>query len=155
MQYLLGEYDSTVDAKGRFLLPAGIRRQLPEDGTQFVMNRGFEGCVTMYPMYSWEPLFAKISKLNEFKPKVREFRRTFLAGVTQVDLDSAGRVLLTKNLMDYAGISKDIVIVAAGEKIEVWDKEKYNKLFEKHTPDSFSDLADDVLGDGDLDELIN
>lgn len=149
MLHLLGEYDATVDPKGRFLLPAGIRRQLAAEDTHFVMNRGFEGCITVYPRAAWEPLYARISQLNEFKPKVREFRRNFLAGVAQVELDAAGRMLLTKNLMEYASVQKDIVVVAAGDKMEIWDKAKYDKIFEKHTPESLSELADEVLGGGD------
>lgn len=147
MQYLLGEFDSTVDPKGRFLLPAAIKKQLPEDATQFVMNRGFEECITIYPLYAWQPIFAKVNSLNRFKPEVREFQRNFLRGVAQVELDSAGRLLLTKNLIEYASISKDIVVVASGDKMELWDKEKYEKIFEKQTPESFSRLADEVLGE--------
>lgn len=75
----LGEYEATVDAKGRFLLPAAIRRKLPENNPgQFVINRGFERCLSLYPMVNWEPIFEGISKLNDFDPKVREFRRFFL-----------------------------------------------------------------------------
>ena len=72
MTGFLGEFESTLDAKGRFLLPAGLKKQLPEgENTRFVINRGFEKCLTLYPRQSWEPLFAKISTLNDFDPKVR------------------------------------------------------------------------------------
>ena len=71
----LGEYEATLDPKGRFLLPAGFKKQLPaEGGTQFVINRGFEKCLSLYPMVSWEPIYEQISKLNDFDHKVREFR---------------------------------------------------------------------------------
>ena len=74
----LGEYEATLDAKGRFLLPAGFKKQLPEEGaTHFIINRGFEKCLTLYPQQSWDPIFSEISKLNDFDPKVREFRRYF------------------------------------------------------------------------------
>jgi MraZ protein len=142
----LGEYDSTLDAKGRFLLPAGFKKQLPEEGGNlFVINRGFEKCLTLYPMQSWEPIFAKISKLNDFDPKVREFRRTFLNGATQVELDTAGRINLPKNLVDHAGLDKDIVLVSAINKIEIWDKNKYTQFFETVSPEDFSSLANEVM----------
>lgn len=142
----LGEYEATVDAKGRFLLPAGFKKQLPEgDNAQFVINRGFEKCLTLYPSSSWEPIFTEISKLNEFDPKVREFRRIFLNGATTLELDSAGRLLIPQNLKVHAGIEKDIVLVSAVNKIEIWDKNKYQQFFESYSPESFSGLAEQVM----------
>lgn len=142
----LGEYEATLDAKGRFLLPAGFKKQLQEEASsQFVINRGFEKCLTLYPQQSWEPIFSEISKLNDFDPKVREFRRYFLNGATQLELDSAGRLLLPKNLAEHAGLERDIVLVSAVNKIEIWDKSKYKQFFETFTPQSFSDLANEVM----------
>lgn len=144
----LGEYEATVDAKGRFLLPAGFKKQLPEEANTFVISRGFEKCLTLYPMSSWEPIFAELSKLNDFDPKVREFRRYFLNGATTVELDSAGRILLPPNLKEHAGLEKDIVLVAAMNKIEIWDKSKYQQFFDSFSPDSFSTLAQQVMTGG-------
>ena len=142
----LGEYEATLDPKGRFLLPAGFKKQLPEDASaRFVINRGFEKCLSIYPVKSWEPIFTEISKLNDFDPKVREFRRYFLNGATTMELDGAGRLLIPQNLKDYAGLEKDIVLVAAVNKIEVWDKNKYQQFFETFTPESFSALAQQVM----------
>jgi MraZ protein len=142
----LGEYEATIDAKGRFLLPAGFKKQLPQDATaQFVINRGFEKCLTLYPLQTWEPIFSQISQLNDFDPKVREFRRYFLNGATEVELDSAGRLLLPKNLLGHASLEKDIVLVSAVNKIEIWDKIKYNEFFESFTPETFSNLANEVM----------
>lgn len=142
----LGEYESTLDAKGRFLLPAGFKKQLPDKGgDEFVINRGFEKCLTLYPMKSWEPIFTEISKLNDFDPKVREFRRYFLNGATTLELDSAGRLLIPPNLKQHAGLEKDIVLVAAVNKIEIWDKGKYNQFFESFSPEAFSELARQVM----------
>jgi MraZ protein len=142
----LGEYEATLDSKGRFLLPAGIKKQLPEGGdASFVLNRGFEKCLSLYPIRSWEPIFAEISKLNDFDPKVREFRRYFLNGATQMELDSAGRLLLPQNLAVHAGLEKDIVLVSAVNKIEIWDKNKYQQFFENFSPDAFSRLANEVM----------
>ena len=145
----LGEFEATLDAKGRFLLPAGFKKQLPEEETaRFVINRGFEKCLALYPVKNWEPLFAEISKLNDFEPKVREFRRYFLNGATFVEPDSAGRLLVPPNLKDHAELQKDIVLVAAVNKIEIWDSNMYKQFFESFSPDAFSNLAKDVMASG-------
>ena len=142
----LGEYEVTLDAKGRFLVPAGLKKQLPDgDSNAFVINRGFEKCLTMYPEKSWEPIFSNISKLNDFDPKVREFRRWFLNGAIKMELDSAGRLLIPKNLMDHAGLERDVVLVSAVNKIEIWDKAKYQQFFDQITPEAFSSLAAEVM----------
>ena len=146
MTGFLGEFEATLDAKGRFLLPAGFKKQLPEEETpRFVINRGFEKCLALYPVKNWEPLFADISKLNDFDPKVREFRRYFLNGATFVEPDTAGRLLVPPNLKDHAGLQKDIVLVAAVNKIEIWDSNTYKKFFDSYSPDAFSNLAKEVM----------
>lgn len=146
MVSFLGEYESTVDAKGRFLLPAAFKKQLPKDDTgEFVINRGFEKCLTLYPLQSWKPIFANISKLNDFDPKVRAFRRYFLNGASPVEMDTAGRILLPKNLMEYASLEKDIVLVSALTKIEIWDKKSYDQFFSGVSADDFSKIADEVM----------
>jgi MraZ protein len=146
MTGFLGEYEATLDPKGRFLLPAGVKKQLPEgENTQFVINRGLEKCLTLYPMASWNPIFERISQLNDFDPKVREFRRFFLNGAISLELDTAGRILIPKNLMEHAGLERDIVLVSAVRKMEIWDKTTSHKLFETYSPDAFSDLAAQVM----------
>ena len=151
MTGFLGEFEVTLDAKGRFLLPAGLKKQLPEgENTRFVINRGFEKCLTLYPRQSWEPLYARISTLNDFDPKVREFRRFFLNGATEVELDSAGRLLLPPNLKEYAGLERDIVLASAIDKIEIWSVENYKKFFESYSPDDFSGLAQQVMVNRDV-----
>ncbi|MFN6374283.1 MAG: division/cell wall cluster transcriptional repressor MraZ [Chitinophagia bacterium] len=146
----IGEYEATLDSKGRFLLPAGIKKQLPEgEAPVFVVNRGFEKCLSMYPTQSWKPLYESISTLNDFDPKVREFRRFFLNGAMQLELDSAGRILLPKSLMEYAGLEKDIILVSAMNKMEIWDKNKYQQFFDNFSPESFSSLAAEVMAKKD------
>jgi MraZ protein len=147
MTGFLGEFEATLDAKGRFLLPAGFKKQLPEEETvRFVINRGFEKCLALYPMKTWEPLFAKITGLNEFDPKQREFRRAFLNGATYVEPDGAGRILLPPNLKMYAELQKDIVLMATGDKIEIWDSNKYKQFFDSISSDALSELGKDVMG---------
>ena len=142
----LGEFEATLDAKGRFLLPAGFKKQLPEEESlRFVINRGFEKCLCLYPVKNWDPLYARIRALNDFDPKAREFRRYFLNGATRVEPDSAGRLLVPPNLKAHADLQKDIVLAAAGDKIEIWDKVKYQQFFETFSPDDFSGLASEVM----------
>lgn len=149
MTGFLGEFEATVDAKGRFLLPAGFKKQLAEgDGEKFVINRGFEKCLSLYPLSSWKPIAEKVNALNDFDPKVRQFKRYFLNGATMVEPDSAGRLLLPPTLKEYAALQKDIVLVPAGNKMEIWDSAKYKEFFDSFSPESFSDLASMVMGSG-------
>ena len=153
MTGFLGEYESTLDSKGRFLLPAGLKKQLPEEETsRYVINRGFDKCLTLYPMRTWEPLFTKVNGLNEFEPKQREFKRAFLNGATYVEPDTAGRILLPPSLKVYAGLEKDIVLMAAGDKIEIWDSNKYKQFFDSISSEALSDLGNQVLGGGNKNE---
>jgi MraZ protein len=146
MHTFLGEYEVAIDAKGRFLLPAGLRKQLPEGaGERFVINRGFEACLVLYTMDVWQMLSAKMNKLNDFNQKERAFKRLFLNGAGIVELDSAGRMLLPKNLMEYAGLSKDMILAAQGNKVELWDKEAYQNYM-KQNVGGLSLLAEEVGG---------
>ena len=146
MTHFLGEFEATLDAKGRFLLPVGFKKQLPEaESNRFIINRGFELCLSLYPIQSWQPLYDQISLLNQFDSKVREFTRIFLNGAIEVEPDVAGRILVPPNLKNHAGLNKDIVLAAAVDRIEIWDKVEYEKFFEKHSPEDFSALAQTVM----------
>lgn len=143
----LGEYEVAFDAKGRFLLPSGIRKQMAEEPSgQFVIKRDFESCLSIYPMATWKAISDKINKLNDFKPAVREFKRLFLNGATIVELDSADRMLVPKQLQEYAGIKKDAVIAAQGNKLEVWDKDTFYKYLNQNSV-NMSRLAEEVAND--------
>lgn len=145
MVNFLGEYEVAIDAKGRLLVPSGFRKQLPEGTDRFVINRGFENCLTLYTAESWNVLAEKINRLNDFNPKVRDFKRLFLNGATLVDMDSAGRILLPKPLQEYAGIRKDAVFSTQGNKVELWDKDTYYQYLREKT-ENFSQLAEQVAG---------
>ena len=151
MANFIGEYECKVDAKGRFLLPAGLKRQIdPEAKDQFVMNRGFEGCLVLYPMNEWEKETAKFQKLNLFVAKNRKFYRAFHNGATQLALDGNGRLLVPKNLAGAAEIDKEVVLFAYANRIEVWAKDKYEDVMNEEE-DDLASLAEDVMGE--LDKL--
>jgi MraZ protein len=154
MIVFLGEYEVTLDAKGRFLLPVGIKKQLPEgSGDQFVITRGFEKCLTLYPKKNWDPILAEMSKVSEYKAENREFLRYFTMGATLQELDSAGRLLVPPNLKTHAGLEKDVVLVSVINKIEIWDKSKYQQFFESFSPEKYSDLAERVMGGRNMTQL--
>jgi MraZ protein len=145
----LGEYEATLDAKGRFLLPGSLKKQLPDDESHFVISRGFDKYLNLYPVKTWKGIMARISKLNDFDPKVRQFKLLFLGGATEVELDTAGRILLPPSLKEYAGLSKDIVLASNVDKINIWDAGKYKQFFEEFSSEAFSSLAKEVMaGDG-------
>jgi MraZ protein len=140
-----GEYQSTIDAKGRFHLPGSLKKQLVEGENRCIVSRGFEKCLTLYPLKSWQNILDRISQLNDFDPKVRQFRRQFLGGATEVELDAAGRILLPPTLREFALPGKEIVLAAALDRFEIWDASKYKQLFEDFSADAFSNLAQEVM----------
>lgn len=146
----LGEYEATLDPKGRFLLPGGIKKQLSEGESRLVISRGFEKCLNLYPLKTWEAIVEKLSKLNDFDPKVRRFKLLFLGGATEVELDSAGRMLLPPSLKEHAGLTKDIVLACSVDKIAIWDASKYKQFFEEFSSEAFSNLAQEVMGGGTI-----
>jgi len=154
MIVFLGEFEVTIDAKGRFLLPVGIKKQLPEDASEkFVIARGFEKCLTLYPKKNWDPIMAELIKVNDYKAENREFLRYFTMGAAETELDSAGRLLLPPNLKLYAGLEKDAVLVSVINKIEIWDKNKYQQFFESFSLEKYSDLAERVMGGRNITQL--
>ncbi len=145
-KHLLGEFECKVDSKGRFLLPSGLKKQLGEsDQERFVVNRGLENNLTLYPESEWLQISREVNALNLYNKKNREFARYFFRGATELKLDSAGRLLLPRQLIEYGGIGREIVLFAYGQRIEIWDKESYEKMM-ANEPDDFSSLAEEVMG---------
>lgn len=146
MTNLIGEYECKVDSKGRFMLPAGLKKQLtPEDQEQFVINRGFEKNLTLYPQSEWKKITTELNGLNLYSKKEREFVRYFYRGASELSCDSTSRLLLPKSLIDYAGVDKDIILFAYGQRIEIWSKDVYEQMM-NNEPEDFSDLAEEVMG---------
>ena len=140
-----GEYDCKVDAKGRLRLPSALVRQIGGVNLNFTVNRGFEQHLIMYPKEVWERKTKEINQLNIYSQKHRQVIRYFYRGATEVQLDSADRVLLPKTLLDYAEISKEVMLFAYQDQIEIWSKERYKIMIEQE-PEDFSTIADSVFG---------
>ncbi len=147
MAGLVGEFEVRLDSKGRFLFPSGLRKQLPVSSQRdFMLNKGFEDCLTLYPLSDWERISEKLSKMNLFKPKNRMFYRLFHQGAKQISLDNAGRILVPTTHMQRVGLEQDVMLIAYNDRIEIWDKAKYFEMIEVNMTD-FADLADEVMGD--------
>lgn len=146
MAGFIGEYSCTVDAKGRFLLPGGLKKQIPaKEQKQYVVHRGMEKHLVIYTRKEWDKISAEVNSLNLYVRKNREFLRKFNRGATELELDTTGRLLLPKSLMEYAGIEKDIVLFAYGNRIEVWSEAEYNRMMKDDSSD-FAQLAEEVMG---------
>ena len=112
----------------------------------FVIKRAvFQPCLELYPMQEWRLMMDKVNKLNKFKKKNNDFIRRFTAGVKIVELDATSRILIPKDLCDFAGIQKQIVMASSVNIIEIWDKDKYEKAIDDAALD-FADLVEEVMG---------
>ncbi|QNL50126.1 division/cell wall cluster transcriptional repressor MraZ [Olivibacter sp. SDN3] len=146
MAHFLGEFECKLDTKGRMVLPAGLKKQMPEvEREGLVINRGLESHLVIYPRREWDRIMEELSKLNTFERKTREFVRKFMRGATELGLDSANRVLLPKSLLEYAEIGTEIVLASQFNKIEVWAKHVYDEQWEDEG-DDFAALAEEVMG---------
>ncbi|MBE5874918.1 MAG: division/cell wall cluster transcriptional repressor MraZ [Lachnospiraceae bacterium] len=132
----MSEYNHTVDAKGRLIIPSKFRDVL---GEEFVVSKGMDGCLFVYANDDWNAFEQKLTSLPLINKEARQFARFFLAGAAQVELDKQGRILLPANLREFAGLDKDVVLVGVGSRIEIWSKEKW----------------DNVAGDEDMDAIAS
>ncbi len=145
MLNLHGEYECKLDAKGRLIIPAALKKQIPAEAKEaFFINRGFEKCCVMYPANEWDNIAGEINKLSDYIKKEREFKRYFLRGASKLDMDTASRVLLPKPLQEYANLKGDLVLLAYGNKVEIWSKAEYDTMLNAE-PEDFSALAEEVM----------
>jgi MraZ protein len=141
-----GEFECKLDAKGRLVLPARLKSNLPDEaGHEVTLVRGMDPCIEMYSMVEYNKLYSKFAGLNSFNPETRMLQRTFFRGVNQVELDGSGRLLVPKTMMSYASLDKDAILVGMGNKIEIWNPEVYNQFL--INPDQYSKLAEKYLGE--------
>ncbi len=145
MSQLNGEYPCTMDAKGRLIIPAALKKQLSKAAkNSFFINRGFEKCCILYPSNEWATTVEDINKLSDYIKREREFKRYFLRGAHKLSMDTSSRILLPKQLQDYAEIKVDVVLLAYGNKIEIWSQKQYDKML-KEQPVDFSAMAEEVM----------
>ena len=138
MTFFTSEYEGKLDVKGRLILPARIKAQLPEGGSnELVIRKGFEQCLIIYPMVEFKKVFSKISGLSEFNEEYRKLQRNFFSGAATVELDNNGRFVVPKNMLTYSNIDKDVILVGMGNKVEVWNP----TVFEKHRIQDQSELS--------------
>lgn len=147
MNTIVGTYECKVDAKGRLMMPAPLKKQLASSlQNGFVLKRSvFQPCLELYPMEEWDLMMQKINKLNRFVKKNNDFIRRFTAGVKMVEIDALGRLLVPKDLVAFSSISKDVVFSSAVNIVEIWDKDLYEKSISGEDMD-FADLAEEVMG---------
>ncbi|MCR5527312.1 MAG: division/cell wall cluster transcriptional repressor MraZ [Lachnospiraceae bacterium] len=137
----MGEYNHTIDAKGRLIIPAKLREGL---GDTFVVTKGLDGCLAAYTAQSWEKLQEKLAALPEFSKEARAVKRFYLAGAFTAEFDKQGRILLPANLREHAGLIKDVVLVGVGDKVEIWSAEKWRDT----APENIDSIAESLSGLG-------
>ncbi|MCI9073852.1 MAG: division/cell wall cluster transcriptional repressor MraZ [Lachnospiraceae bacterium] len=129
----MSEYNHTIDAKGRLIVPSRFREQL---GDEFVVTKGMDGCLFVYANDDWNAFEQKLTSLPLINKEARKFARFFLAGAAQVEVDKQGRILLPANLREFASLEKDVVLVGVGSRIEIWSRENWDNM------DADSDMDD-------------
>ena len=121
----IGEYHHNIDEKGRLIMPSKFRNDL---GETFVITRGIDSCLFVYPKDSWNNITSKLNELSFTKKDVRSFQRFFLSAATICEFDKQGRINVTSPLADYADLTKECVIIGVNDRIEIWSKENFDKL---------------------------
>lgn len=120
----LGEYNHSIDTKGRLIVPAKFREEL---GNDFIVTKGLDGCLYIYPNKEWEEFEKKLSALPMGKSDIRKMVRFFLSSAVQAEIDKQGRILIPATHRKYAGIEKDVLFAGVGKKIEIWSIEKWEE----------------------------
>ena len=130
----MGQYNHTIDTKGRLIVPSKFRELL---GEEFVVTKGMDGCLFVYANEDWAVFEQKLTSLPLINKEARKFARFFLAGASQVEVDKQGRILIVSNLREFAGLDKEVVLVGVGSRIEIWGLEKWEGM-------DFDDDMDDI-----------
>lgn len=137
---LMGEYHHTIDEKGRLTIPSKIRYEL---GENFVITRGLDNCLFIYPNEEWKNIIAKYRNLPNTKD-ARNFMRFFLSGASECIFDKQGRANITAPLVSYANLTKECVIIGVNDHLEIWSKDRWENFMQENE-DNFSDIADHLF----------
>lgn len=127
MTFFTSKYESKLDAKGRLVLPARIKAQIPEGQNQIVLREGLEPCLLLYPMVEFKKVLAKIAALSEFNNEYRQLQRTMLSALVDMEMDSNGRFLIPKSMVAHAQLEKDVILLGLGNRVEIWNPTLYEK----------------------------
>ena len=136
-----GEFQHTLDAKGRVIMPSRLRDGL---GERFVITRGLDHCLFVYPVAEWTRLEQKLSQQPFTKSDARAFNRFFFSGAMEVESDKQGRVLIPQYLRDYAGIEKEVMVIGVADGLEIWNEASLKEYFGK-ADDNFEELAEKLV----------
>ena len=137
----MGEFHHNIDDKGRLIIPSKFREEL---GESFIVTRGLDGCLFIYPTKEWDNIVAKLKNLPFTKKDARSFMRFFLSGATVCEFDKQGRVNIASPLVTYAGLDKECIIIGVNDRLEIWSKDNWNKFFESKA-DDLSDIAENLF----------
>lgn len=142
----MGEYQHNLDEKSRIVIPSSFRDELKNN---FVIAKGLEKCLYIFSKNEWDKVVSKLESLPFTKKDVRIFKRSFFSGAANVELDKSGRIVISSNLKEYAKINRECVIIGAGDRIEIWDKDEWNNFMNTYE-DKVSDIAENLFMDIDL-----
>ena len=134
----MGEYNHTVDPKGRLIIPSKFREEL---GDEFVVTKGLDGCLFVFPNSEWQAFEEKLKKLPLTNKSARQFARFFVAGATPCELDKQGRILLPQTLREFAGLEKDVVLTGMLNRVEIWSKAQW---LANNSYDDMDDIAEQM-----------
>ncbi|MFD1176047.1 division/cell wall cluster transcriptional repressor MraZ [Paenibacillus puldeungensis] len=137
----MGEFQHSIDDKGRIIIPAKFRDLL---GTSFVVTRGLDQCLFVYPMQEWEVLEQKLKALPLMKADARAFTRFFFSGATECEWDKQGRVNLPSNLRQYAKLEKDCVVLGVSNRVEIWSRNTWEQYFQQ-SEETFNEIAEKLV----------
>ena len=137
----LGEYQHSLDSKGRITVPSRFREQL---GEKFVATKGLDNCIFLYPMEEWKTIEEKLRSLPFTRADVRSFARFFFSGASEMEIDRQGRTLIPINLREYASIDKDLIIIGVGSRIEIWSAANWGK-YTREAESSYEEIAESMV----------
>ncbi|MBB6729657.1 division/cell wall cluster transcriptional repressor MraZ [Cohnella zeiphila] len=137
----MGEFQHTIDDKGRIIIPAKFREAL---GTEFIVTRGLDNCLFVYPREEWSALEQKLKQLPMMKSDARAFTRFFFSGASECEWDKQGRVNVPGNLREYAKLDKDCIVIGVSNRVEIWDKATW-QTYNQQSQESFNEIAEKLV----------
>lgn len=137
----LGEYQHSIDDKGRIIIPAKFREAL---GTDFIVTRGLDNCLFVYPRSEWNAFEQKLKQLPLMKSDARAFTRFFFSGASECEWDKQGRVTLPGHLREYAKLEKECVVIGVSNRVEIWDKSTWD-AYKEQSEESFAEIAEKLV----------